>query len=192
MRWTARICSGGKRRNREPGGACDKEDMRVRIMDGTRYIEQVRSLLLEYTRQLGRDLTFQHIDEELRDPAKKYAAPYGALLVVVEEDDVVGMVAYRRHSAVRCEMKRLYVRPGYRSRGIGERLVGALLEHASNAGYEEMVLDTLAPMHSARHLYAKFGFETCASYYDNPMPDVLYLKKDLRTVPVRSDSNTSA
>ena len=152
----------------------------MHLVDGALYVEQVRTLLLEYTRQLGRDLTFQQIDEELRDPARKYAAPHGALLMAFAKDEPAGMVAYRRHSAVRCEMKRLYVRPSYRGRGIGERLVEAILECAIRAGYKEMVLDTLAPMHAAIGLYTKFGFEVCAPYYDNPMPDVIYLKKDLQ------------
>ena len=151
----------------------------MRIADGIVHMDQVRSLLFEYTRQLGRDLTFQQIEEELKNPAAKYAAPHGAILVALEGGDVAGMVAYRRHSAVRCEMKRLYVRPCYRGLKIGERLARAIVERAITDGYREMVLDTLVPMHSARRLYAKLGFEPCTPYYNNPMADVIYLKKEL-------------
>ena len=41
----------------------------MRIMDGKPYIEQVRNCIIEYTTALGRDLTFQGIDDELSDPA---------------------------------------------------------------------------------------------------------------------------
>lgn len=54
-----------------------------------------------------------------------------------------------------------------------------LLERAGDAGYAEMVLDTLEPFQAAIHLYKKFGFSECEPYYDNPMDDVIYMKKDL-------------
>ena len=139
----------------------------------------VRALIEEYTRRLGRDLTFQHIREELDDIAAKYAPPNGELLVAVEESTVLGMVAYHRHSETRCEMKRLYVVPAARGRYLGERLVSAIIRHAADAGYTEMVLDTIKPLEAAIALYKKHGFEECAPYYDNPMSDVMYMRREL-------------
>ena len=83
----------------------------MKIVDGTPYIDQIKGLIGEYTKRLGRDLTFQNLEEELADLAKKYTAPEGELLAALDEDTVVGMVAYHRHSDDRCEMKRLYVSP---------------------------------------------------------------------------------
>ncbi len=113
------------------------------ITDGTPYMQQVRMLLTEYTQALGRDLSFQKLEDELRDPAQKYAPPNGKLLVALEDGTVLGMVAYHRHSPTRCEMKRLYVRPACRGRKIGQSLIAELLRRARRAGYWEMVLDTL-------------------------------------------------
>lgn len=48
-----------------------------RIVDGTDYMDQVKALIMEYTKRLGRDLSFQHLDEELKDPKVKYAVPNG-------------------------------------------------------------------------------------------------------------------
>ena len=56
-------------------------------------------------------MTFQHIEEELQNPATKYTAPEGEILVVLDGNEVLGMVAYHRHNEIRCEMKRLYVKP---------------------------------------------------------------------------------
>ncbi len=153
----------------------------IDIRDGKNYIPEVKELITEYTNRLGRDLTFQHLEEELADPAKKYTAPEGELLVAVEAETgiVVGMVAYHRHTSKRCEMKRLYVTPRYRGDKLGERLIFQIMEHAGRAGYQEMVLDTIQPLKAAIHLYERFGFQPCAPYYDNPMEDVLYMKKDL-------------
>ena len=151
----------------------------MEICNGVDYLDQVKELIIEYTKRLGRDLSFQNIDEELHNPAKKYTAPEGELLVAIEDKKVVGMVAYHRHSNSRCEMKRLYVKPECRKTKLGEKLVIKIIEHAKKAGYKEMVLDTILPLEAAIHLYKKVGFVECEAYYYNPMDDVLYFKKTL-------------
>ena len=152
----------------------------MRIVDGKDYIDQVREKIIEYTKRLDRDLSFQNLDEELKDPAKKYTAPEGELLVAVDENDqVLGIVAYHRHSKERCEMKRLYVSFACRGMKLGEQLVETITDHAKIAKYQEMVLDTIQPLKAAIHLYQKMGFIECEPYYDNPMNDVIYMKKKL-------------
>lgn len=151
----------------------------MKIVDGKPYIQQVKELIIEYTKRLGRNLSFQNLDDELKDPAKKYTAPEGELLVAVEGEDVLGMIAYHKHSDTRCEMKRLYVKPSCRGMKLGEKLIEELIAHARQAGYKEMVLDTIVPLQSAIHLYKKLGFTECEPYYHNPMPDVLYFRKEL-------------
>lgn len=151
----------------------------MKIVDGKPYIQQIKELIIEYTKRLGRDLSFQNLDDELKDPAKKYTSPEGELLVAVEGEDVLGMIAYHKHSDTRCEMKRLYVKPSCRGMKLGEKLIEELIVHARQAGYKEMVLDTIVPLQSAIHLYKKLGFTECEPYYHNPMPDVLYFRKEL-------------
>jgi len=151
----------------------------MEIKDGKNYIEEVKGLIKEYTLWLGRDLSFQNLEEELRNPAEKYTPPQGELLVAVENGKVLGMVAYHRHSEERCEMKRLYVRPEARGLHLGEMLVDEIISRAQKAGYSEMVLDTIKPLQAAISLYRKAGFVECTPYYDNPMDDVVYMKKEL-------------
>ena len=118
----------------------------MEICNGVDYLDQVKELIIEYTKRLGRDLSFQNIDEELGNLAKKYTAPEGEILVAVEDEKVVGMVAYHRHSNSRCEMKRLYVKPECRKTKLGEKFVLEIIEHAKKAEYKEMVLDTILPL----------------------------------------------
>lgn len=151
----------------------------MKIVDGKPYIQQIKELIIEYAKRLGRNLSFQNLDDELKDPAKKYTSPEGELLVAVEGEDVLGMIAYHKHSDTRCEMKRLYVKPSCRGMKLGEKLIEELITHARQAGYKEMVLDTIVPLQSAIHLYKKLGFTECEPYYHNPMPDVLYFRKEL-------------
>lgn len=151
----------------------------MKIVDGKDFIPQVKSLIIEYTERLGRDLTFQHIEEELQNPAAKYTAPEGEILVVLDGNEVLGMVAYHRHNEIRCEMKRLYVKPKARGLHLGETLIKAIISHAQKAGYKEMVLDTITPLKAAINLYETQGFIQCEPYYDNPMNDVIYMMKKL-------------
>lgn len=159
---------------------CMEEVFTLKIVNGVDYIDQVKIKIVEYVTRLGIDLSFQNIDEELSDPAKKYAPPEGELLVALDDDgQVVGMVAYHKHTNERCEMKRLYVSPQHRGMKIGETLVFEILKHAKDAGFKEMVLDTIVPLQAAIHVYKKMGFEECEAYYDNPMDDVVYMKRSL-------------
>lgn len=151
----------------------------MKIVDGKDYLPEVKELIQEYSGRLGRDLSFQNIEEELKDPSRKYTAPEGELLVAAEDDKILGMVAYHRHSDTRCEMKRLYVRPSARGMHLGDTLVTEILAHAQRAGYREIVLDTIAPLKAAISLYKKHGFEECKAYYNNPMDDVIYMCKKL-------------
>ncbi len=153
------------------------EGKHMEITDGKPYIHQVKELILEYAQRLGRDLAFQNLEEELKNPAQKYTSPEGEVLVAVEGNEVLGMGAYHRHSETCCEMKRLYVKPSVRGIKPGEKLIQELIAHVRAAGYREMVLDTIVPLQSAIHLYKKFGFVECEAYYDNPMPNVLYFRK---------------
>jgi putative acetyltransferase len=77
------------------------------------------------------------------------------------------------------EMKRLYVRPGFRGLGLGRHLAEAILDAARGAGYACVLLDTLDDMESARTLYEDLGFEEVPPYYHNPVAGSHYLKVDL-------------
>ena len=157
----------------------NKETLHMQIVDGTAYPDEIKKLIKEYYHRPGRDLSFQNIEAELDDPAVRYSPPQGELLVALENDEVLGMVAYHRLTSKRCEMKRLYLTPNARGRHLGERLVETIIDHAKASGYEEMVLDTIKPLKAAVSLYRKFGFEECEAYYDNPMDDVIYMRKKL-------------
>lgn len=161
----------------------------MRIEDGKDRIDDIRSLIKEYTDWIGLDLSFQNLEEELADPAKKYTAPEGELLIALEDDPdgagrglggtAVGMVAYKRHSDARCEMKRLYVREAFRGTGAGKALACDIIERARKAGYTEMVLDNLDFMDDAYNMYLALGFRSCEPYYDNPIPGTRYMIKNL-------------
>lgn len=156
----------------------NKNEM-VKIKNGVHYIDEMKQLIIEYTNMLQRDLSFQQLDEELNDLAFKYSYPHGRMLIAFYDNQPVGCVAFYQHNETRCEMKRLYVKDQYRHLKIGEMLVNKLLDLAKEDGYKKMVLDTITPLTAAIHLYHKVGFKETKPYYNNPMDDVIYMKKEL-------------
>ena len=151
----------------------------LKIIDGANHLDEIKRLVIEYTNFLGRNLSFQKLDDELNDLTAKYLPPEGKLLCAQVDGEIIGCVAYHKHDNNRCEMKRLFVREGYRKHRAGSKLVEAIINFARADGFSEIVLDTITPLESAIRLYKKFGFVECAPYYENPMSDVIYMKKIL-------------
>jgi ribosomal protein S18 acetylase RimI-like enzyme len=87
-------------------------------------------------------------------------------------------------------MKRLYVRPGHRGKGVGKRLASTAIEVAKEVGYERMLLDTLASMTDATRLYRSLGFREIEPYTYNPLPNVLYFALDLVASPKADPSKS--
>jgi putative acetyltransferase len=144
-------------------------------------LESIKMLFKAYLQELNEDLCFQSFDSEIDNPLYKYSAPTGALFIATYNATPVGCIALQPLlEAHTCEMKRLYVVPEYRNLKIGDALVKSLLQEAQLLGYTTMKLDTLERLQAAIQLYQKFGFETVTAYYDNPLPSVVYMQKDLR------------
>jgi len=146
-------------------------------------LDGVRKLFVEYAAALQIDLCFQNFTEELDALPGEYASPRGALLVAILNDEFAGCCAMRPLDTVdypnACEMKRLYVRPAFRGRQLGRQLAEAILDLSRQAGYDNILLDTLDDMESARALYQELGFEEIPPYYYNPIAGAHYLKAKL-------------
>lgn len=137
------------------------------------------ALIREYLDSLGVDLSFQDVQEELRTFPGQYAEPEGEILLASEGDTPVGVVALRRFEGSVCEMKRLYVPPRFRGRGIGRALSQRLLRDAAARGYDRMRLDTLPTMDPAIGLYRSLGFREIPPYRFNPVPGALFFEMGL-------------
>jgi GNAT superfamily N-acetyltransferase len=129
--------------------------------------DAVRDLFLEYGESLAFNTCFGGFDQELVMLPGDYAPPRGCLLLAKEGGDASGCVGVRPLDELRCEMKRLFVRPRFRRARLGRTLAETAIARARAMGYRRMLLDTLPTMLEARALYACLGFRPCAPYYDN-------------------------
>ncbi len=163
--------------------ASAQPEIRLQAPAGPADIDAARGLFREYAAGLGVDLCFQGFEAELAALPGDYAPPQGILLLAWVGGELAGCGAFRPLPDVdyanACEMKRLYVRPGFRRYGLGRLLAQALIDAALQAGYSAMLLDTLDDMEAARGLYTTLGFEEVPPYYFNPIAGAHYLKCDL-------------
>lgn len=151
-------------------------DVRFVQAESPEQIETARALFREYGASLGFSLCFQDFDRELAELPGRYAPPAGRLLLCLVEDQAAGCVALRQIDSEVCEMKRLYVRPEFRSRRLGEKLARLVIDEGRRGRYRRMRLDTLPSMQRAIELYRKLGFKTIEPYCDNPVAGALFLE----------------
>jgi GNAT superfamily N-acetyltransferase len=107
-------------------------------------------------------------EAELASLPGKYAPPRGRLLLATVGERPAGCVALRELSASACEMKRMFVDPGLRGRGVGRALGESLVRAARDAGYRRMLLDTSFRQTEAQALYRRLGFRHTEPYYALP------------------------
>lgn len=143
-------------------------------------IAQARELFLEYAQSLGFSLCFQNFDKELAELPGDYAPPSGRLLLAEFDGQLAGCVALHRLDPGICEMKRLYLRPQFRGKGLGRVVAERIIAEARWAEYTSIRLDTVGPvMKDAVAMYRKLGFKEIAPYRPNPNPGTLYLELTL-------------
>ncbi len=143
-------------------------------------ISQARELFLEYAKSLGFSLCFQNFDKELAGLPGDYVPPEGRLLLAEFEGQLAACVALHRLETGICEMKRLYLRPQFRGKGLGRALAERIITEARQIGYQRMRLDTVEPvMKDAVAMYRKFGFKEIAPYRPNPIAGAMYMELKL-------------
>ena len=98
-----------------------------------------------------------------------FAAPYGAFLVGYEGPEAVCCGALKRLDVATGEIKRMYVVPAARRRGLARVLLHALEQAATDRGYTVLRMDT-GPRHQhAVAFYEAEGYGPIADYNGNPL-----------------------
>ena len=140
-------------------------------------LQRAHELFAEYASWIEISLCFQNFDKEVAELPGAYAPPSGRLWLAIDGQQVMGCVALRKIGAGIGEMKRLYVRPAFRGRGLGHTLTEKLIAEAKQIGYARLRLDTLpAQMAQAIAMYRSFGFQEIPPYYKNPVADATFME----------------
>lgn len=142
-------------------------------------IAAAHEILVEYGDSLDFHLCFQAFEQELAALPGYYAPPRGRLLLAYWDGRLAGVIAMRPYGDADCEMKRFYVRPAFRGKGIGKALTAALLAAARAEGYRRMVLDTVPSMKAAIAHYKALGFQETAPYCHNPIAGATFMMLEL-------------
>ena len=130
--------------------------------------------LAEYFAFLGEEVDPAGLDHDVADWQGEYAGGVGVMLIVVDPaGDVVGTAGVRRLEPGVAELKRMWLRPACRGRGIARRLMDQVLDEARALGAQVLRLDSERQrLGTAVHLYRRYGFQEIADYNRNPRADI--------------------
>ncbi len=101
-------------------------------------------------------------------------------LVALEGENVAGYIGSQTVLG-ETDMMNVAVHPDFRRKGMGEKLVNALVENLRQQGSRCLTLEVRASNLPAIALYEKQGFQEIGrrkNYYRNPREDALILRKE--------------
>ena len=165
-------------------------------------VDVFRVICREYAASLPFSLDYQGFEEEMAGLPGKYAGPGGVLFLARDEGgEGLGSVAVRELPGAYgqvggsarsltlgvlpegrggvAELKRMYVRPAARGRGVGLALGAAAVGFARGAGYRAIWLDSEPEFAAALAVYRKLGFVDIPRYNEDPNPSTVYMGLEL-------------
>jgi GNAT superfamily N-acetyltransferase len=112
--------------------------------------------------------------------AQLYFADGAGIWLAWLEEKIIGCIGLRAMPQFTDsgEVKRLYVQPEHRGRGIAVTLHNSLETYARKFGYQWLYLDTTDNMTSAIRFYEQQSYKRCARYNENPQATI-FMRKEL-------------
>jgi len=143
--------------------------IRIVRVESEEELGRVLKLFTESFYIFGIDLSLQYREGKTLKLLPQYAPPKGRFLLALYRNQAAGCVALREIAEGVCDMRRIYVRPRFRRKGIGRALALSAVEEARQLGYKQIVLDTLPFMREAESLVLSLGFREIEHYYLDPI-----------------------
>jgi ribosomal protein S18 acetylase RimI-like enzyme len=143
-----------------------------------------------YAEEYGVDTTFDGLVASAVGEAALRGFPSSreAICLVELEGEHVGSVALTDEGDGEAAIRWFVLSPEVRGRGLGRRLLGELLERASELGYRRVWLETFSELEAAAHLYRDHGFEV-VSADESPRwgrERIVYQRYELELSPARA------
>ncbi|MGD2158216.1 MAG: GNAT family N-acetyltransferase [Anaerolineales bacterium] len=142
-------------------------------------LDKVKELFTEYIHWVHLNLSKEYgIEFDVEDKVAQdmtelgmFMPPDGRVTLVTFESELVGLGCLRKIGEEIAEIKRMYVRPSFRGRGIGRELLEYLFCEAELLGYKTIRLDSARFMDVAHSLYRSFGFKDVKPYSESEIPE---------------------
>ena len=143
------------------------------------HLGEIRIILNEYLSYIEKELTRPPLNFNLdvenevnftMNNLDKFAEPDGRLLLVKVDGEIAGTISLRKIREDAGEIKRMYVKPKFRGKKLGNLLIEEVIEVSQGNDYSRLYLDTAHFMSSAISLYKKYGFKETTSYPESVIP----------------------
>ena len=152
--------------------------LQIIIASQDQHSELIRELFWEYLQwanakveeNFGVSFDIANMLEEDMNTLDKFMPPKGCLLLGYMEDQPMGIACLKSLTDGIGEIKRMYVRPRARQRGLGRALLNQLLQEAHRIGYSKVRLDSARFMAEAHQLYRTSGFREIPAYTGSEIP----------------------
>ncbi len=161
----------------------DQERIRLQNAETPEHYAQFLALLREYvdTSSNTDSLMTGTIGRDLSGALERYQLPVGAVVLAHAGNQVVacGALSPVTDHPGDGELKRMYVRPSHRGKGLGRRIAARLIERAYELGYQRVILSTYVSSLDARNLYQSLGFRAIAPFKKTPLQDLMFMGMEL-------------
>lgn len=141
--------------------------------------EQAKIVFREYADELCLDLSFQNFEEELKSIKTQYGKPDGGILLIKSNEEIIGCIGVRKLENNIGELKRMYIKKAFRSKGFGKELLNKAIDLARELNYKKLRLDTLPTMNKAIKLYKEKGFVEIEAYRYNPVSGTIFFELEI-------------
>ncbi|MBW4689544.1 MAG: GNAT family N-acetyltransferase [Komarekiella atlantica HA4396-MV6] len=133
---------------------------------GELFLKYLNETNLIFSRELNIDFDVNTFLEQYMTQLHQFVPPTGRLLLGQYEEQIAGCACLRKIGEDFGEIKRMYVKPEFRRKGIGRALLEAIINEASLIGYSKICLDSAPFAKEAQALYRVFGFQNIEPYLE--------------------------
>jgi GNAT superfamily N-acetyltransferase len=141
--------------------------------------DHVRELFWEYLDWANKRVNEEfHVDfdikamlEEDMENLSIFLPPNGRIFLTKTGDCISGIGCLKQSKEGYGEIKRMYVRPEFRGKGLGKLILNSLIQSARDIGFSYLRLDSARFMKEAHSLYKSMGFKDVDPYPESEIPD---------------------
>ncbi|MEH6359572.1 MAG: GNAT family N-acetyltransferase [Amylibacter sp.] len=142
-------------------------DLKIRTFETEKDTASVESLFITVNRMLAPPAMEDRfeayikasIDEEIGQIETYYATKIGQFWVAYQHDILIGMVGIEQQDNNTMELRRMYVSPNHRRKGIAHKMLDFVENWCRNAGVSKMVLSTSELQPAAISFYEMSGYQ---------------------------------